>query len=293
MKKIRLPNQLSIATLNCTEARVLYHEIFTAGSYLKHGIQLKKNDCIFDVGANIGIFSLYANSLCPELKLFAFEPVPKIFSVLKRNILDHLSGKEVHLYNIGLSNKNSSVVFQYNTHLSMTAGMYATDLEKTNQKNASLYQWLYALLADFAKTNHRFAWVNKSLINGLRVPLLRVLILLLLIIPLGFYLLFLKIATKKVTCTLKTLSTIINDSHIEQIDLCKIDVEGSEWDVLQGIEDDHWCIFKQMIIEVHNLDNRVEKVGELLEQKGFKVIVDQEDWELHRLMNIYTVYAMK
>lgn len=293
MKKIILPSQLSIATLNRAEARVLYHEIFTAGSYLKHGIQLEKNDCIFDVGANIGMFSLYAKSLCPELKLFAFEPIPKIFEALRINISNHLSSNAVQLFNIGLSDKNKAVIFQYNTRLSMTAGMYATDLEKGNQKNASLYQWLHALLTDYAKSDQRFMWGTKILIRGLGIPFLRGLLLLLLIIPLGFYLIFLKVTTKKVTCILKTLSGIINDSSITQIDLCKIDVEGSEWDVLQGIDAHHWNIFKQFIIEVHDLDNRVERIRELLGKKGFKVFVDQEDWELHQLMNIYTVYAIR
>lgn len=293
MKSTKLPNQLTIATLTTLEARVLYHEIFTSGTYLKHGITLHKNDCIFDVGANIGMFSLYATGICQELKLFAFEPVPEIYSVLQKNISDHLSGQDVHLFNFGISDKNRTVDFQYNTSLSITAGMYAADLEKGNQKNKSIYQWLQALLADFSKSANRFNRISKYLIHCLQKPVVKVLVFPFLLIPLIGYLFFLRITMKKVICGLQTLSSVINENHVEMIDLCKIDVEGSEWDVLQGIEKHHWHLFKQFIIEVHNLDNRVVLIQNLLEQNGFEVIIDQEDWHLHQLMNIFTVYAKR
>lgn len=40
---------------------------------------------MFDVGANIGLFSLYMNRLRPSLNLFAFEPLPPLYRLLQEN----------------------------------------------------------------------------------------------------------------------------------------------------------------------------------------------------------------
>jgi FkbM family methyltransferase len=40
---------------------------------------------IVDVGAHIGVFSLYAGALNPKVKIFALEPEPKNFELLKEN----------------------------------------------------------------------------------------------------------------------------------------------------------------------------------------------------------------
>jgi FkbM family methyltransferase len=47
----------------------------------------EKADVIFDLGANTGIYSLVAKTIRPESKVFAFEPVQRIFSKLKENIV--------------------------------------------------------------------------------------------------------------------------------------------------------------------------------------------------------------
>ena len=48
---------------------------------------LRKGDTFFDIGANIGLFSLTASNVVGnEGKIFSFEPSPKTFSRLKSNI---------------------------------------------------------------------------------------------------------------------------------------------------------------------------------------------------------------
>jgi len=58
----RLPNHLEIVHFNKNETDVLYREIFEDQTYLKHRITIIDGDCIFDVGANIGLFTLF----CPS-----------------------------------------------------------------------------------------------------------------------------------------------------------------------------------------------------------------------------------
>lgn len=48
---------------------------------------LNPGDCVYDVGANIGYFTLeFARSVGKDGKVLSFEPHPEIFEVLKRNI---------------------------------------------------------------------------------------------------------------------------------------------------------------------------------------------------------------
>jgi len=66
----------------------------------------------------------------------------------------------------------------------------------------------------------------------------------------------------------------------DKIDLLKIDVERSEWDVIQGIGDGDWRRIDQVLAEVHDglgaeADGLVAKFVGVLEQKGFEVDVSQ------------------
>ena len=71
----------------------------------------------------------------------------------------------------------------------------------------------------------------------------------------------------------RTLSSIIREQGITYVDYLKIDVEGAEVSVLEGIEEAHWPIFKQMGIETHNAALR-EQVSKILVSHGFEVYSD-------------------
>lgn len=64
----------------------LFHEIFIASAYFKYDIDICDGDVIVDLGANIGLFSLYCQSLAEDLHLIAVEPIQPIFDVLRRNL---------------------------------------------------------------------------------------------------------------------------------------------------------------------------------------------------------------
>jgi len=44
------------------------------------------HDVFFDVGANVGVYSLYAASLFPEISIYAFEPMPGNFDSFTDNV---------------------------------------------------------------------------------------------------------------------------------------------------------------------------------------------------------------
>jgi hypothetical protein len=66
------------------EAEFLYEEIFDRNCYLQHGLQVRDNNFVVDIGANIGLFSLYLMSKFENLSILCIEPIPKVFEVLER-----------------------------------------------------------------------------------------------------------------------------------------------------------------------------------------------------------------
>jgi FkbM family methyltransferase len=70
------------------------NEIFWAGltnGWEKESIKLwmklcETSEIIFDIGANTGVYSLIAKTVNPNAKVYAFEPVSRVFAKLKENI---------------------------------------------------------------------------------------------------------------------------------------------------------------------------------------------------------------
>ena len=81
MKKIRLNDGTAIYCIKRNEAFVLQQHIY---GYLKNCSEFKESDTIIDVGANIGLLGLTLSKKYKNIKIHAFEPMPDIFSVLKK-----------------------------------------------------------------------------------------------------------------------------------------------------------------------------------------------------------------
>jgi amino acid adenylation domain-containing protein len=75
-KLYELPNGMLVKMQNKSETDFLYREIFEGEGYLRHGITLEANACVFDVGANIGMFSLFVAQHAPEATVYAFRRPP-------------------------------------------------------------------------------------------------------------------------------------------------------------------------------------------------------------------------
>ena len=99
---------------------------------------------------------------------------------------------------------------------------------------------------------------------------------------------YLKIA-KKITCEITTLSNFIKEEKIEKIDLLKIDCEGLEWNVLMGITETDWDKIKSIVMEIHNIEDRLKNTIILLKKHGFKNIKSEQELALKdtKLINLY------
>ncbi|MDJ0633674.1 MAG: FkbM family methyltransferase [Xenococcaceae cyanobacterium MO_188.B29] len=99
---------MKIFCLREEEVPVLYEQI---QEYVKYGIELQEGDLVFDVGANIGLFSLWAYQKCQKnVNIYAFEPIPAIFKVLQANA-QRFDSEKIKVFPCGLSHQPKSITF--------------------------------------------------------------------------------------------------------------------------------------------------------------------------------------
>ena len=86
-----------------------------------------------------------------------------------------------------------------------------------------------------------------------------------------------------------TLSEVIRVHEIARVDLLKIDCEGAEEEALLGLSEADWGLVQQAVIEVHDIDGRLQRVIDLLTQNGLteQVVEKEEALENTRLSNVY------
>lgn len=65
---------------------------------------------------------------------------------------------------------------------------------------------------------------------------------------------------------------------LARIDLLKIDVEGGEVAVLEGLDEDQWELVCNVVLEVYNHDGGLGRLRALLEARGFRVEEQRAKW---------------
>ena len=103
---------------------------------------------IIDIGANMGWYAINFAKTFPQSKIFAFEPIPKTYSFLKKNIaLNKVSN--ITASQFGLSNEKKSLTFYLYPEGSGNAS--AENLSERN--DAELVQCQVETLDDFVNSN--------------------------------------------------------------------------------------------------------------------------------------------
>ncbi len=77
------------------------------------------------------------------------------------------------------------------------------------------------------------------------------------------------------------------------IDYLKIDVEGAEEMVLQGVTKDDWDRTRNTMVEVHDAGGALARVVAQLKKHGFQVSTKQEAWRIHQRLGIYLVFGTR
>lgn len=78
--------------MECDLTKHIQKQLFFFGEYEREESQLwvdfaRDSSTIFDIGANVGLYSLLAASVNSNAFVYAFEPTPMLQSILKKNIL--------------------------------------------------------------------------------------------------------------------------------------------------------------------------------------------------------------
>lgn len=248
------------------EKSVIYHQIQSYFDNNINQILLKKNVTVFDVGANVGLFSLeILRRTEGQAQIHSFEPVPDTFSKLEKNF-QRLTPNfpNIHLYNYGLGEDELTVTFMHSpfvASMSSRYDMFGADDNKMAMSmiyNKKLADKFHMRIPPFMKYLPRF--VNSGILFGLNFVFRN---------TVG--------KATPVECKLTTLSKIINDQKIEKIDLLKIDVEKAEMDVLTGISESDWAKINAIVLEVHDIAGREDEIKKLLTRHGFdRILVDKE-----------------
>ena len=263
MKKTTLINGDTIFCINSLEAQML-HEHITG--YFDDFISLEQSDTILDIGANIGILGLELTKKYPRINIHSFEPIDDIYSVLKANS-DLSNNKNFQSYNFGISDKSESIEF---TYFPNAPALSSANDEIWNSKEDLIEAF------DGSMQNAPSNWWWKKFIPKFTYT---------------FFVRNLIRKKKKISCKLKPLSKVIDELSLRKIDLLKIDCEGNEHKVINGINEENWPIINQLIIEINDIDGRLEYIKNKLKKLGFKIKIIQEP--ALKKTNLYNLFARK
>lgn len=250
LQRVALPDGQKVWCLHRDEIRGVREQ---AQGYVRHGIRIETGDTVFDVGANIGLFSLEAASR--GAKIHAFEPMPATFAALSANTQGEKSGR-ITPHRLALGATPETARFAYFPYLSALSTRFPA---VPQAQSASAISAIF----DDAALTPRAGWFRRA-----PAPLRGV------FIKFWQKILF---SPRSVECQVETLSQQIDKLGVARIDLLKIDVEGAEWDVLQGLSDTHWPLIQQIVAEVHDENGRLKRFTELLEKRGFLDLQVEEE----------------
>ena len=103
----------TIKIRNHTTDLMALTNVWLVEEYNKPNFQIKSNDVIIDVGAHIGLFTLYASQFCNEGKIYSYEPVKENYELLLENVKSN-NLQQVRPFNLAVSDSNDSVKLYLN-----------------------------------------------------------------------------------------------------------------------------------------------------------------------------------
>jgi FkbM family methyltransferase len=244
-----LPDGRTVHCVNKYEVDFSAHEIFNE-DLSSHGLDMPASGVYFDVGANIGLFSLYIMDRCPQAKVFAFEPMPAAFAALECNMAEFAPSVVPLLMGLGAS----PGIVEFDYYPAITA--LSTCRAETGIELAGGIRKL--LFSDEPGE------AMGRILDKIGVPELRD--------EADFAGRLFRV--EKVQSRIDTLSNQIAALGIDRIDLLKIDTEGNEKEVLAGIAEADWNKIRQLLVEVHLGKEELGIIAGDLGRKGFRTVID-------------------
>jgi len=241
-----LPNNQAVAHLNRYETDYIYQEVFGNQAYLRHGIRLPENAQILDIGANIGLFSLFVAQACAAPRIVAIEPNPSVYQLLQANLSAYVPGATA--LQCGVARAAGTARFTFFKGYSLLSGFHAD--AATESSVIKSYVENLAAAASGNSDAERLAHQADVVLAP-------------------------RFAAQHFDVQLRTLSDVMESEDIKHVDLLKVNVEKAEVDVLAGIEGRHWARIDQIVAEI-DLEQNVDSIVQMLERHGFDYLIDQD-----------------
>lgn len=257
--RYHLPNGMDVFQVNHHETRYLYEEIFEQREYVSNRVKLPARPVVVDVGANIGLFSLFALTEWQPSHLVAVEPIPELQQILELN-LGKFTGVQIAPFAAGSVRESTS--FTYYPGFSIMSGRYP-DRAKDLEDIKSYARWEAA---------HSLSPAELEIFEGSLDKLLDR-----------------RFASVSRQAEVWPLSLIMRTYGLARIDLLKIDAQGSEVDVLAGIGNEDWARIGNIVVEVDERHAPLASALSIFEAHGMAYDVRQLD--AYRKTGLHLVYA--
>lgn len=260
---------IDLHSINPWEVSFLREEV---GGYFAPDVEFAPGATILDVGANVGVFSAAVyERLNGDARIYAFEPLPPLYATLERNAREFFGGQLTALP-FGLAAEEDELDFSYFP----AATIFSSSLRNQGNVEAERHRVTASIVEMIRRGGLGTAArrVPAPILRGLVGRKLRVMR---------------QLETHRVR--VRPLSPVLDEQGIERIDLLKVDVEGAELDVLRGIEDRHWPLIRQAVVEVEGWRQNRDIIREVFISRGFTVRAEQDP--VQEAADIGMVFAIR
>lgn len=225
--------------------------------YFALGATVSPGDTVIDVGANVGAFALRVAQLCDsDVSMHCFEPSPGTFEALRSSFdLNPVLRRTRHsIHQLGLTSHEQSGRELPFYHFRRFPTNSTLDLEAKRREFEIFFEDRARRIEE--KLGRVAGWPVARLVSSLPKG------------PVGRYFSDKVMGLEEVKVKLSTLDEVIEEHRIASVTLLKIDVEGHELDVLQGLSPASWQKIEQVVLETHDRDGRERKIKALLAEHG-------------------------
>ena len=218
-------------------AKFLRWETFKREQYHRPGFELRSDDTVVDIGANVGMFALWAAPQLMHGRLICIEPNPTALENLSMNI--HKNDMD-NVIVVPAAAGSADGTLELICH---------PGFEALTHNAAVDAPWIFAQ----TRSGRVVRWLLQSSFGYTRQPA----------------------ATQTIVVRQRPLSHIMDERGVAAINFLKIDCEGSEYEVLRSLDAANWAKIERVVIEYHDFgqsrDHR--ELMQILSNHGFEVEV--------------------